>query len=49
MTATTSIADGIYFLHPEGSSWTAAQFRGGRMVDWTDGSESGRESVSFPT
>lgn len=32
----TRIQDGIYFLHPEGSCWIAAQFRCGRMVDQTE-------------
>ena len=30
------IPDGIYFIHPDGSAWTAYRFRGGKMVDWAD-------------
>lgn len=31
MTTTTKI-NGIYFLHPEGSCWVGAEYRGGRYV-----------------
>ena len=31
MTA-TEIPDGVYFLHPDGSAWEAAVYRGGEWV-----------------
>jgi hypothetical protein len=33
---TTQITDGVYFLHPEGSSWFAVEFEGGEIVDRTE-------------
>lgn len=32
MKTTTKIADGIYFLHPDGSCWIGADYRNGRCV-----------------
>lgn len=32
MSTTTKIADGIYFLSPEGSAWIAARFNDGKLV-----------------
>lgn len=32
---TTTIPNGIYFLHPDGSAWLAARYRG-RLIDWTE-------------
>ena len=29
---TEKIKDGTYFLHPEGSSWIGAKFKGGRQT-----------------
>ena len=33
---TETITSGVYFLHPEGSGWIAAEFDGGRVIDRTE-------------
>jgi hypothetical protein len=30
------IADGTYFIHPDGSAWIAARFRGGNLIATTE-------------
>lgn len=38
MINTTTIADGIYFIHADGCAWQAAEFRRGQLVDHTEAS-----------
>jgi hypothetical protein len=40
------IEDGVYFLHPEGSAWIAAEFRGGKLVDQTSESNAGSHNAA---
>jgi len=42
----TSIHDGVYFLHPEGSGWIAAKFRGGQMIDRTEESNAATHAAA---
>ena len=42
----TKIPDGVYFLHPEGSSWIAAEFRKGKCVDTTEASNAGTHEAA---
>ncbi len=36
MTAKRTIPDGVYFLHPDGSTWIAARYRSGHFVGQTE-------------
>jgi hypothetical protein len=36
MTTETKIEDGVYFLHPDGSAWIAAEFRHGKLASMTE-------------
>jgi len=43
---TMTIADGIYFLSPEGSCWIAVQYRNGQVVDQTEEANAGTHSAA---
>jgi hypothetical protein len=40
------VPDGVYFLHPEGSSWIAVEFDGGQMIDRTEESNADTHSAA---
>lgn len=42
----TMIPDGVYFLHPEGSAWIAAEFRRGKCVDTTEAANAGTHATA---
>lgn len=46
MTTKSKITDGVYFLHPEGSGWIAAEFCGGKMIDRTEESNASTHDVA---
>jgi hypothetical protein len=46
MTSTTKIANGVYFLHPDGSAWIAAQFAGGKCVGMAYESDAGTHQAA---
>jgi hypothetical protein len=46
MATTTQITDGVYFLHPEGSSWIAVEFEDGEIIDRTEESNAGTHAAA---
>lgn len=46
MSKTTTIENGIYFLHPDGSAWIAAHFAGGKCVDMAYESDAGTHQAA---
>ena len=42
----TTIEDGTYFLHPEGSCWIAAQFRNGRAIGYAEESNASTHAAA---
>jgi len=40
------ILDGLYFLHPEGSCWIGAKFRGGQLIDQTEESNAATHAAA---
>ena len=45
-TKTRKISDGIYFLHPDGCGWIAAQFRSGKLIDGTEQCNAGTHAAA---